>query len=292
MLTIFTIPKPFKGHDGVIQKNAIRSWANLQTPCQIILVGNDEGTAEMAAEVGALHLPDVEMTDFGTPYLDDAFNQAQEHATFEVMCYLNADIMIFDDLLQAAAKVRGKWDHFLMVGQRTDIDMTEEIAFSGDWRSELRLLLRQDGFLQHHSAMDYFVFPRGQIDNLPHFAVGRPAWDTWMIYNALKSGFALVDATQGALVVHQNHGYGHVPLSRGAAWNGPEGDENLKVVRAIPGYAPQYFTTNRAPWRVDGAAVQRNSDLASTLRRFKSFLYTRPFLGRVLRRLMTMMGDR
>ena len=29
MLTIFTIPKPFVGHIGVIQRNAIISWLNL-----------------------------------------------------------------------------------------------------------------------------------------------------------------------------------------------------------------------------------------------------------------------
>jgi len=288
MLTIFTIPKPFKGHDGIIQRNAIRSWANLQTPCQIILVGDDEGTAEMAAEVGALHLPDVELTDFGTPYLDDAFAQAQHHATFDLICYLNADIIIFDDVLQAAQKVSAKWDRFLMVGQRTDVDITEPLEFADGWRDALRGFARQDGVLQHHSAMDYFVFPRGQIDNLPHFAVGRPAWDTWMIYNALNRRYPLVDATPAACVIHQNHGYGHVPMSRGAAWDGPEGDENFKIVRAIAGFSPLYFTTQRAPWRVDGERVYKDTDWPRTMRRFKSRMFTHPLLGRALRRLAVM----
>lgn len=41
-LTIFAIPKRFDGHFGLIQ-------------------GSDDRTAEMAAEVGALHVPAVAM---------------------------------------------------------------------------------------------------------------------------------------------------------------------------------------------------------------------------------------
>jgi hypothetical protein len=46
MLTIFAIPKPFRGHIGVIQRNAICSWLELRQACEIILLGDDEGTAE------------------------------------------------------------------------------------------------------------------------------------------------------------------------------------------------------------------------------------------------------
>jgi len=37
MLTLFTIPKAFQGHTGVIQRNAIRSWTLLRPECEIIL---------------------------------------------------------------------------------------------------------------------------------------------------------------------------------------------------------------------------------------------------------------
>ena len=52
MLTLFTIPKAFEGHSGVIQRNAIKSWTLLQPQCEIILMGDDEGTGEAAAEMG------------------------------------------------------------------------------------------------------------------------------------------------------------------------------------------------------------------------------------------------
>jgi hypothetical protein len=50
MLTIFTIPKPFRGHIEVIQRNAIESWLRLRPQCEIILCGDDPGVAEAASE--------------------------------------------------------------------------------------------------------------------------------------------------------------------------------------------------------------------------------------------------
>lgn len=30
MITLFTTAKPFRGHDGIIQRNALRSWTLLR----------------------------------------------------------------------------------------------------------------------------------------------------------------------------------------------------------------------------------------------------------------------
>src|SRR5215470_320731 len=59
MLTIFATPKPFRDHIAVIQRNAIRSWTLLRPACEIILMGNDEGTADIAAEFGVRYVPEV-----------------------------------------------------------------------------------------------------------------------------------------------------------------------------------------------------------------------------------------
>ena len=60
MLTIFAIPKAFKGHVDIIQRNALKSWTLLQPQCEIILCGDDPGVAEVAGDFGAEHLPDIE----------------------------------------------------------------------------------------------------------------------------------------------------------------------------------------------------------------------------------------
>lgn len=51
-LTIFAVPKPFRGQIGIIQRNAIQSWTKLKLRPEIILLGNDEGTQEIAREFG------------------------------------------------------------------------------------------------------------------------------------------------------------------------------------------------------------------------------------------------
>ena len=45
MLTLFSTCKPFHGHNGVIQRNALKSWRLLHPDIEIILFGDDEGVA-------------------------------------------------------------------------------------------------------------------------------------------------------------------------------------------------------------------------------------------------------
>ncbi len=59
MITIFTIPKPFKGHISVIQKNAIKSWTLLEPSCEIILFGDEEGAEEIAQELSLRHIKNI-----------------------------------------------------------------------------------------------------------------------------------------------------------------------------------------------------------------------------------------
>ncbi len=72
---------------------------------------------------------------------------------------------------------------------------------------------------------------------LPPFAVGRPGWDNYLVYRARKLGIPVVDATPVLTLVHQNHGYGHVPAASGDRWEGPEARMN----RALMGGTERTF---------------------------------------------------
>ena len=41
MITIFSTPKPFRGHIGVIQRNALKSWTLLHPDVEMILFGDE-----------------------------------------------------------------------------------------------------------------------------------------------------------------------------------------------------------------------------------------------------------
>ena len=99
LLTIFALPKPVRGDAGVIQRNAIQSWLRLQPACEGILLGAEPGTREVAAQVGANYEPDVSRSEQGTPLVSDLFLKAQRLASHDVLCYVNADMLLLNDLL-------------------------------------------------------------------------------------------------------------------------------------------------------------------------------------------------
>jgi hypothetical protein len=230
MLSFFCIPKPFTGHEAIIQRNAIQSWQRLDARIEIFLCGHDAGVAECAAELGLSHIAGIAVNEFGTPLLNSAFNQVAARATQPLLCYVNADIILLSDFAAALRAVTHLPD-FLMIGQRMDMDITQPIDFSAaDWAPRLSRQARVAGTLHAPTGCDYFVFPRGSLQvTLPPFAVGRPKWDNWFIQRAIQHRLPVIDATADVLAIHQNHGYTHVKHARGKMWEGPEGDQNLKL---------------------------------------------------------------
>jgi hypothetical protein len=224
-LTLFGVPKAFDGHIGIIQSNAIHSWARLPD-CEIMLLGTDAGTREMAEKVGATWIGDVARNSYGTPLLDSVFAAAANRTKSRLICYVNSDIILLPDFLDAIARVR--FDDFLMLGRRWDIDVTRPLDFTNtNWRTDILDLVGRVGKLFPPIGSDFFVFPaKSPMAMIPPFAVGRPAWDNWFIHRARSLGLPVVDATFSTTVVHQNHGYSHVHGRRGAASDGLEGDQN------------------------------------------------------------------
>lgn len=230
MLTIFSVPKPFRGHIGTIQRNAIRSWSRLPSDCEIILCGDEPGTEEVSAEFKAKHIPNVARNEYGTPLLNSVFDQVKQVASYCWMCYVNTDIILLSDFIEAVQRIR--FQRFLMVGQRWDIDLMEPWNFEQpDWEEQLRRYVIDHGALHPLAGSDYFVFPGDRvIVKLPPFAVGRPGWDNWFIYKARKLGIPVVDVTRVATVIHQNHDYSHVLNRKGEFWEGPEAERNRELV--------------------------------------------------------------
>ena len=104
MLTFFTTAKPFEGHNGVIQRNALRSWKLLHPEVEVILFGDEEGAAEAAGELGLRHESYVERSARGTKRLDYVFERGQEIARHEIVCYCNCDILLTEDFRVAVAR--------------------------------------------------------------------------------------------------------------------------------------------------------------------------------------------
>ena len=234
MLTLFAIPKPFAGHVGVIQRNALASWRRTFPDAEIFVCGAEEGAREAAAAVGARHFPDLERNEFGTPLLGSTFRRVAAESRSELLAYVNADIVLLSDLPAALARV--PFRDFLLVSRRWNVDVTERLDLEAeDWAERLRSRAREHGQLFRRDGIDLFVFPRKSplVPDLPQFAVGRPGWDNWFIYRARRLRLPVIDATPSLTIVHQNHGYGHVPAAAGDRWEGPEARLNRRLMGGV-----------------------------------------------------------
>ena len=211
MLSIFSIPKPFHGHMDVIQRNAIESWKRLRPECEIILIGDEPGTAEVAEELAVRNIPHVTRNEFGTQLLDSAYQLAEDAARNTYMCYVNADIILTGSLMQAFEQVRQQSNHFLMTARRWNYCQNTQIDYSRYWEERLLDDLSKNGKLAQFSAIDFWIYPKGLLSDMPPLAVGRIAFESWCLYKARQQKADVIDSTQVVVSIHQNHDYSHHP---------------------------------------------------------------------------------
>ncbi len=241
MITLFAIPKPFEGDVALIQRNALASWTRLGRDIEVVVLGDDEGVAEAALAVGARHVGGVETTEYGTPLLSSAFALARRASRRRVLAYVNADIVLLRDFVTAIRRIR--FERFLCLGRRWNVEVHESIDFDGPYEQRLRALVSQRGELALPDAIDYFVFDRDSpLTDVPRFAVGRPGWDNWMIYRARSLRIPVVDATRAITAIHQEHGYEHVPERSGPLWYGPEAEANFELIRGLERFQTRHAT--------------------------------------------------
>jgi len=212
MLTIFTIPKPFKGHIGIIQENAIKSWKLSNPNARIVIYGDEFGCAEICKKYNLIHMPNIIVNKFGTPLLSHVFENVKLANDSNFLLYINADIIILDKLNEILNIAHTKFaeKHFLISGRRIDIEVTQELDFNNN--SSLDLFIKNskiNGKLHGFSGIDYFLFPRKMEIKLKEFAVGRPGWDNWFIGEVLEKNVPFVNATNIINAFHQNHESGY-----------------------------------------------------------------------------------
>lgn len=254
MITIFSCPKPFRGNINTIQRNAIKSWTLLRPTPEIILIGDEDGTAGISKEFGIDHISEVEQNEFGTPLVNDIFAKAEKLANNRLMCYVNADIIFMSDFIPAVKMASKKMPGFLLVGRRLNVDLSQPLDFSKNWEEFLIHLVAKQGKAHNHTAMDYFVFSKGLWDKIPPFALGRRMWDNWLVYGIRSKNIPVVDMSEMINVVHQEHDYDHYPGGLKALWESEEARKNIELAGGY-GHAYSLRDTN---FRLTRNGLKRN----------------------------------
>jgi len=187
---------------------------------------------------------------------------------------LNADIIVQPDFVTVAHKVAAQAERFLVVGQRWDLQVENELDFNPGWEARLRADLEKRGRLHPPAGSDYFIFPRNLFTAMPAFAIGRAGWDNWMIYHARERGWPVVDATPSLQIIHQDHDYSHLPGGK-PHYDLEESNHNLALAGG-PLHIYYVLDTDKQLW--DGRIRSPRPSMLRTLR--KAELWLTPKDGR------------
>jgi hypothetical protein len=228
LITLFSAPKPFTDpHIARIQRNAIKSWT-LLPDVEVILLGEETGLAKAAKEFGVKHIPDVARNEAGVPLISSMFQLARENSQGDMLCIINADMILMPDFVEAARRSRMLRDKYVLLSQRWDYDIESPLEFTEGWEARLREAVRKQDQLHRPAGSDFFLFPKTCYQDVPNFTIGRAGWDNWMIYKARKEGWPVIDCTPSVMIVHQNHDYSHLPDGK-PHYEHPETNENIRL---------------------------------------------------------------
>ena len=269
LITLFSAPKPFTDpHIALIQRNAIKSWT-LIPDIEVILLGEETGLAEAARELGVKHISNVKCNESGTPLISSMFQLARQNCNSDLLCIINADMILMSDFLEAAKQAVKLKEKFVLLSQRWDLDLTQPIEFTEGWQNRLSSMVRRQGALHRPAGSDFFLFPKSCYTDIPNFAIGRAGWDNWMIYKARKENWSVIDCTPSVMIVHQNHDYSHLPGGK-PHYEHPDTNENIRLAG---GEANIRYTILDATYQlVDGKLVRPKISYLRSMRGVELFL--------------------
>ncbi len=204
-ITIFSVPEAFLGHRGIIQKNAITSWSLLHKDAEILLFGNAPGVRECAEVIPrARHIPTVRKNARGTPYVRDIFSQATMEARHDLLCYASSDIILTSHFMEAVKRLP-KQKQFIMVARQKDVAVNKPIEFDQNWEQKLTQKARDEGKMGSASGMHIMVFPKHLPIPQNNLLIERPGWDNAFVYQTMRKGIPIINATLAAFPIHQKH---------------------------------------------------------------------------------------
>ena len=252
----------------MIQRNAIKSWT-LLPDVEVILLGEETGLAEAAKELGVKHLPNVARNESGTPLISSMFQLARENSNSELLCIINADMILMPDFVEAAKQAVKLKDKFVLLSQRWDYDIATPLDFAEGWEAGLRESVRKQNQLHRPAGSDFFLFPKSCYQDIPDFIIGRAGWDNWMIYKARSEKWPVIDCTPSVMIVHQNHDYSHLPGGK-PHYEHPDTNENIRLAGGQA--AVRYTILDSTHQLADGKLVRPKMTSARFTRNFELLL--------------------
>jgi hypothetical protein len=214
MITFVTTFKPFKPPFDVIQLNALNSWLRFCPPCEVVFVGPDEVVEDAVKHLQYIKIiHNIKRSSSGAPFLNDLIRQGEKVADNDLICLINKDIIIVDDILKVLKSLYKIFNtNFLLVFRSYDMDINKLLKYGNDLINYIRnhILSQYEKLNRKPLCIDLFVFGKGLFDKIPPLVIGRFIWARWLIYKALSYGLPVIDATEVLTVIYQLHNYDHI----------------------------------------------------------------------------------
>ena len=129
MITFFTCPKLHTGVTKIHQENCFKSLEKINLKKEIIVFDdisqfkNEDFTEDFYRIIN-----DIEINEFGTPFINKIFDKAIKQSKYEILIYLNSDIILNDTLIKALEIIiNSNNDKFIGIGRRINIDLNDLI---------------------------------------------------------------------------------------------------------------------------------------------------------------------
>lgn len=214
--------------------NAISSWRTSLPEAKIYTFGDE---CRRATPLGAKIISLVDRIA-GVPLLSDIFATLKLFALDdELIVYVNADICFFTGIDRVLEDMRTGFGAapFLLTGRRTDMKTEIPLCWaSGKDIGQLAADVLRRGKKLSACGADYFVFNKATFFMpIPAFAVGRTAFDNYLIYDCLARSIPVIDATDKILALHQKH------KENRESRNGELAQRNRRLAKAVyPRWTP------------------------------------------------------
>ncbi|HLP15066.1 MAG TPA: hypothetical protein VK470_02340, partial [Bacteroidota bacterium] len=108
-------------------------------------------------------------------------------------------------------------------------------------------------------------------EKLPQFAIGRPGWDNWMLYQARAMNLELINSSLVIMAVHQNH----PPAYSVDGVEAKQNHETLESTGMSRGYSLLDATHLLSPFSLQESTLRNPEDTTTDLElmpRFRSIL--------------------
>jgi hypothetical protein len=215
-LTAFTFVRSLRPDNiSAFEHNALVSWTQLKGVCIVSIFAyvDEDSLCPRAGLHPLIQCLPTRCTHqaTGLPQLHCAFQDVfafarkQQHARYAV-AFINSDIVLMPEAGLSLIAVATQLRSFVLVGQRTDVVMSEEVCApvvdTEEWLNSVRRQAALGGRTHFDWGLDYFFFSGDRYIELPPYLIGRWRWDNWLLAEHLKIG-NVVDGSSTILAIHQ-----------------------------------------------------------------------------------------